>query len=361
LGFSAQALEEVMQATLGAALQKLGTDIESLSTGTTAAGRELVAAFEAASIAAQGDLGVIGGALDLVIGKLTDVDDAQALRETLVRLGQDGKIAAGQLEQALGQVDARINSLAANTGPVADAFRELGIVSDASLRDAALKARDAFETIRNSGTATAEDVARAWEAYSERATQSGDAVLQSQAQQEGLALGVIGRYQQLSDTVAKVGAAAATAAGQAAAAADEIQSGLDPIDRTPQSDSFDISYERLFEQTGGNVGAAIDALGPLAENNEQLVNDLREFFLDTRREEKEASAREEAREEQRIAEEQARAEGEFTKTDELISAVREIPDAVAPRTAETVVLMVDGMELAGTLRPYFEQIEARRR
>lgn len=212
----------VMESILGAAIRKLGLDLTELRAGTSASGREMAAAFEAAAIAAQGSAPIIAAAWDALLGKLRTTGDIDLAREQLLRLGREGKISLDQVTYATKQLDLAQQRLAATTGPIADAFARLGVTSSRELKALAAQAAADFETIRQSGTATPGDIAAAWEAYAKKAIASGDASAKNLAAQEGAVLGLIDKYRELAgETQAVADAtrdAAAAAASQAAAA-----------------------------------------------------------------------------------------------------------------------------------------------
>lgn len=69
------------------------------------------------------------------------------------------------------------NALASiNSEEVDRAYKTLGVESSQSIQKAANDAKQAYETIKNSGSATAEDLAKAWDAYIAKIQQSNQAL-----------------------------------------------------------------------------------------------------------------------------------------------------------------------------------------
>jgi hypothetical protein len=67
---------------------------------------------------------------------------------------------------------------------VEEAMRQLGITTDASLKESAEVARKAYELIRDSGTATPREIAQAFEKAADAAEKSADRAVQSWANAE---------------------------------------------------------------------------------------------------------------------------------------------------------------------------------
>ena len=220
-----EAIAGTIEMVLGEALGRLGLDLTSVREGTTAVGRELTGAFEAAAIAAAEDAEIIGSAWDALLGKLGSVEDIELARATLARLGEDGRISLDQLRDATEDLDRAQSRLAATTGDVADAFKRLGVQSSEQLRLIAEEALRDFETIRESGVATTRDIEQAWEAYAERALASGDRVQMSIARQEATVLGLAERYRELTGEKAASADAGERGASAAEREADALERG----------------------------------------------------------------------------------------------------------------------------------------
>ena len=122
--------------------------------------------------------------LGLNIQSMADLDKAVA--DGLVRYNE--QTGAWELaKQAVRDFDAEVESAAQNQAnlanpaqntaeEVANAYKTLGIESSDSINNANDSAKKAYETIKNSGTATAEDLAKAWDAYIAKIEQSNQAL-----------------------------------------------------------------------------------------------------------------------------------------------------------------------------------------
>jgi hypothetical protein len=150
-----------------------------------------------------------------VLTKLGTVEDIERARAALQALFEDGRVSLEALEAATLELNAAQARLAATTGDVADAFKLLGVTSSAELKVLSDEALRAFETIRDSGTATTADLEAAWRAYAERAIASGDHVAAQTARQEAAALGLLDAYERLAAQKAR-GADSGTRAAEAA-------------------------------------------------------------------------------------------------------------------------------------------------
>ena len=154
----------------------LTTTATEATTATTAALQqvETQAGLTADQVAALGDGAVVMG------GKV-------------VEAGTQAAAAAGNVQTlgtAANQAAAGVADLDASAEQVASAFERLGVTSTAELARIAANAKRDFETIRNSGTASTEDIRRAFAAYAERAIEANkgvaDYTLKAQAAMYGV-------------------------------------------------------------------------------------------------------------------------------------------------------------------------------
>lgn len=154
----------------------LTTTATEATTATTAALQqfETQAGLTADQVAALGDGAVVMG------GKV-------------VEAGTQAAAAAGNVQTlgtAANQAAAGVADLEASAEQVASAFERLGVTSSAELARIAANAKRDFETIRNSGTASTEDIRRAFAVYAERAIAANkgvaDYTLKAQAAMYGV-------------------------------------------------------------------------------------------------------------------------------------------------------------------------------
>jgi hypothetical protein len=138
------------------------------------------------------------------------VSDLQANYDALKA---KGTASVQELGEALTALNREQEKAVQSSAALEAAYRTLGTTSQAELIQAAETAKTAFETIQASGTASAEDVQRAYAAYAKTVKETGDQTLISAVEAEGAALG-------LTEQLEESGKAGATAG-------DEIKGGLD--------------------------------------------------------------------------------------------------------------------------------------
>lgn len=179
--FGQKAGEAFDAATQGALQAREGwngltTAATEAATSTTAALQqvETQAGLTADQVAALGDGAVVMG------GKV-------------VEAGTQAAAAAGNVQTlgtAANQAVAGVADLEVSAEQVASAFERLGVTSSAELARIAANAKRDFETIRDSGTASTEDIRRAFAVYAERAIEANkgvaDYTLKAQAAMYGL-------------------------------------------------------------------------------------------------------------------------------------------------------------------------------
>ncbi len=106
--------------------------------------------------------------------------------------GESRKAAEGvqQAANAAAEANDNLKGAAASAEEVGAAYERLGITSSEALQRAADNARRDFELIRDSGTASARDIERAFEVYAEKAIEANggvaNAAVQSEAAMRGL-------------------------------------------------------------------------------------------------------------------------------------------------------------------------------
>lgn len=120
-------------------------------------------------------------------------DGAVVMGGKVVEAGTQAAAAAGNVQTlgtAANQAAAGVADLEVSAEQVASAFERLGVTSSAELARIAANAKRDFETIRNSGTASTEDIRRAFAVYAERAIEANkgvaDYTLKAQAAMYGL-------------------------------------------------------------------------------------------------------------------------------------------------------------------------------
>lgn len=217
-GFSsaAQAMREQAQATY-AVFEAFGQK----------AGAALNAATQGAATAQAGWAGLTA---TVTTGASASAASLQALEQQSGRtaaqvatLGEEAVVMGGKVAEAAMQADAatrELTELGAGAASVAEAFERLGITSTAELARIAANARADYDTIRNSGTATAADLQRAFQAYAEKAIAANNGVASATLQAEASMRGLRIEVDASGKAVVKSMTEAAEATGKAASAAD---------------------------------------------------------------------------------------------------------------------------------------------
>lgn len=113
--------------------------------------------------------------------------DAVITRVKTLRGELGAKLSDGLLDQAskkAQELKLRLEEAVPGVQGVEEAMRQLGIVTDASLKESAEVARQAYEMIRDSGTATPREIAQAFDKAADAAEKSADRAVQSWANAE---------------------------------------------------------------------------------------------------------------------------------------------------------------------------------
>lgn len=282
-GKSADDFRFILEGGLNAALAKLGVDTEQFRTGMTTAGAAAIEMFTLVGENAQASGAQIAAAFDAALGKVQDLDEINHLREQLQHLGREGRISVDQLAAAMERLEDKAEELSDAVDPVEQAFKSLGITSSKALDVVAQKARQDFETIRNSGVASAGDVQAAFKAYAEKAIAAAEAHGEAQARvvaatlnAQGATLGLREKLQQAGvagtqagEDIAKGMDEAAAATRHAAQAAGQMQetvaesgekqktSGTGTVDRNAPITWTIPYYEQMGDQLRDSIKHAM--------------------------------------------------------------------------------------------------------
>lgn len=158
----------VLQATLVAAMERLGVSASRMGVSFSAGGKDAIAAFGAVAESAIATGVQIETAFKAALGKVATLDEARTLGALLEAAGRQGKIGFDAAERSAAALNARLRDIQVSLDPLADEFARLGIQSQQSLNAARDSAKAAFEAIQrgaSQGKASIEDVRRAFDAY----------------------------------------------------------------------------------------------------------------------------------------------------------------------------------------------------
>lgn len=245
-------LAQFLEGTLSAALTRLGVDAASVGVGFSQASTEAVTAFRTVLANGTASADAVRAAFAGALSKVTTQSDADALAGLFRTWAKAAGLSADEIERALLRVRGRIQSIKDATDPVAQAFADLGLQSRASLDQVAERSRQAFLTIKNSGTASAGDVRAAFLKYADAALAAARAAgdgseqtVQAQLASQAAVLGVTAEYLRLT--------------GQTNAAADATERLLKLQQRQQQGGGGKPPVQQETEDTTKAVVAATNA------------------------------------------------------------------------------------------------------
>lgn len=185
---------------LEAAFSKLGVDAQFAMTGISKASADALTAFDMIGEGAKKNSKTISIAFEAALNKIDSAPALDRLRENVIQLGRDGKLTGSQVKEALTQIDIHAKSLAGDgLNKVEQAFARLGISSKGKLKELADQAKADFETIRNSGTASTDDIKAAFIAYAEKSIQANGGVVSTQLEMTALFTGMSEQLDKLGD------------------------------------------------------------------------------------------------------------------------------------------------------------------
>ena len=199
---SAQQLAQANDQILGASFARLGVNaaqaLGQISEGAQDAidSVHLVAvAAESAGASAEQSARAIEMAFGAAIPRADSLEAIAELEKQLKALGAAGKISAEGVQRTQAALDrqrATIEGQLPGIQSLGEALRQLGVKPQAELKALADAARQAFDKVKSSGTATTREINQAWKAMAEAAIAANDGVadaaLKSQAAQHGFAI-----------------------------------------------------------------------------------------------------------------------------------------------------------------------------
>lgn len=199
---SAKEFAQVNEQVLTASFEKLGVNaaqaLGKISTGAKDAigSIDLVAdSAKAAGVGVQDAARAIEMAFAAAIPKADSLQAIDALEQKLKAMGAAGQISAQGLERTQAALDkqrAAIEGQIPGIQSMEEALRSLGVTPQKELEALATSAKQAFEAVRASGTATPREINEAWKAMAEASIAANDgvadAVIQAEAQARGFAV-----------------------------------------------------------------------------------------------------------------------------------------------------------------------------
>ncbi len=274
-GTSASNAASVMETVIRSAMAQLGMSAQAAGRQITAEGENVIALFEVVAQSGTATADQVEQAFKAALGRLSTSGEAEALGEALKAAGEQGAIGAEAADRAMAALKRRIDELKQAAAPLADAFAQLGIKSQAELQRAADAARSAFDEIVDGmrrGEATQVDAMRAFSAYAAAARAavagSSEAVqqqLEAQLQAQAAAVGLTEKLQQAGEAGKRAGEDTAAAMAKARQAVDGVASATGQV----QGDI----------QNTGEIGAtAMGKIGEGAKSASMVLSGIPEIL-----------------------------------------------------------------------------------
>lgn len=148
----------------------LGVELKDAFSGSSPAMQTALSHFatlrgQLAELAKQGfDVGFV---VQQSLSKMTETAqskaDIDALKNAINSLKQSGMLSFGEIERAILAADMRLQDIKNTIDPTEAAFQKLGIKTKEAMRLSAEETRLAFEAVKSSGQATADDLKKAFE------------------------------------------------------------------------------------------------------------------------------------------------------------------------------------------------------
>lgn len=273
---SAQQLAVALDSQARAALQRLGVDADAALTGMSAKFTEasgalgvVVGQFDRLTAAGVNAGTVLQQSVTAAIKAAANPVELQALGDTVRRLGEEGKLAEVAVTAALSAIRAKADEATPGINSVTEAFKELGVVSDAVLQEAAQRAKAAFDQIASSGSASARELEFAYKAYAERAIAANrgvaDSATKARAAQYGLKVetdsagrAVVRSMTEAASATTTMSTAANTAAGAMDRIGDEAEGSVAGVRHLREETERLVEVERqriALIGAGGGGGA----------------------------------------------------------------------------------------------------------
>lgn len=198
-----------MDAALSASFAKLGLDMAEVNNQITTSGKSAIDAFALISSSGTQSFDAVKAAFDASIGQAKTKAELDALLALWQQYAKDNNVATEQVTAGVKRIEDAQNSLIQNTSEVEQAFKELGIQSAKELEAVAQRKKDAYFVIKESGVASASDVAKAldvWKSSAEAVAKATGNQVDPMLAVEGAASGLTAQINQLTSAQDTAGA-----------------------------------------------------------------------------------------------------------------------------------------------------------
>ena len=260
-------MNEVLDVALRKQVQNLGLDFEAVAGKVSQATTASIANIDslAASVQRLRDQGVdVGRVLETAFQQAfntaksqADIDALRAKIELLrgVLGSQLTNTLLDQLEAKSREVARALDEARGGVNSVAEAMRVLGVTSQQSLNEAAARAREAFNVIRSSGTATSSELQQAFIAYANAAIAANGGVADSALQAQAAFYSVKIEVDETGRVIVKAMADAADATDNLARSADAALASLRAARETERALASSRAARKTEQTLRGDTGS----------------------------------------------------------------------------------------------------------
>ncbi len=172
----AERLKAALDAVADESLRRVGTSVDELKTGFNSAMNSALNDVDALadtldSLGVKGEQAskLLGDSLNKALDAAKTEQAITAVIERMEQLGKSGMLTGDQLATGLQKARSKLDDLKPGINSLEEAMRKLGITSDASLKKTAGEAKEAYDTIKTAGTASAREVGEAFKKAAEAA------------------------------------------------------------------------------------------------------------------------------------------------------------------------------------------------
>lgn len=271
----AQSLSLLLETVLKRAIVSSGQDFDVLTSGVSRGLQDALAHVDLLvdnldTLKTMGvDAGAaIEGALVAAFRKVSTQTEFDAVMQTMGRLGIEAEKAGQRIGEAMRDAKKHADEATPGINSVAEAYRALGMKSQEELKASAQTAKEAYDTIKASGTASAQELRAAFTAYAKAAIEANGGVASELLKAEAAARGMTIEIDAAGRATVKL----AESAGEAAEETRELQ----------QQEKE--AAEAAKQQAEASRAAALDTaalarqMGVGAEQSERYTRKLNELI-----------------------------------------------------------------------------------
>lgn len=262
-----------------ATLTRMGVDADVALGNVSGATRAAIADIDSLSAQAKAaglSAEQTGRAMEMAfasaIPKAGTLESVAALEAKLKELAGSGQIGAegmARLKQALAEQKGVVEEAMPGIQSLSEALKALGVTPQAELDALAKKSREAFDAVKNSGTASAREINESWKAMAEASIKANDGVadatIKSEAAARGFAIETNAAGKSVVKSLGEAKGAAKGVGDALGAAGEEGRDALGKIDYGAKMAGK--SLEELNKITEKNWDANRDLADQAAEHN----------------------------------------------------------------------------------------------